>query len=441
MGCAGNPDVETPNMDRLAADGMRFTSAYANEPVCTPSRGCILTGQYSCGHGAALNEMRIHESSPSIAHSLNEVGYLSGYVGKWHLDGTPHDRWTPPGPRRMGFDDHWAINQSAHDYLDAQYYADSETPIDMSGYTPANETDQAIDFIDRAGADPFCLFLSWGPPHMPYGDVPATYRERYDPGDLTLRPNVEPTRGPIPDNHAVDSCPPDASQERQLREVLRNYYAHVTALDEQLGRLLDHLDRQGLREDTIVVYTADHGDMLWSHGLFEKCLPHEESAGIPLVIDWPAGLPSGTVSESLVSTVDLAPTLLGLTGETPPSAMHGTDLSPVLQEDAVAPESVYLRGPAIDHSEWRGVRTETYTYAELVDGTPWVLFDDGEDPYQRTNRAFDPDYADVRADLSEELTAWESRYDHAGATSLELATEHGTLDEVIDFLQWYGKIE
>lgn len=443
MGCSGDPNVETPNMDRLAAEGTRFTNAYANDPVCTPSRGCILTGQYPFTHEAVINELRLPEDTPTIAKEFDEAGYRTGYIGKWHLDGLPRDRWTPPGPRRQGFDDYWAINQSSHDYLDAHYYADDPDPIQIDGYTPENETDLAIDFLGDYKDDPFCLFLAWGPPHMPYPDVPQEYKDRYDPDALELRPNVEPRTSTISPHQMShpDGSSNQIDQEAIIRETLRDYYAHVTALDDQLGRLLEYLEEAGLSEDTIVVFTSDHGDRLWSHAGLEKGDPREEASNIPFLIRWPDEIPAGEVNDTLLGTVDMAPTLLGLADQAPPEAMEGVDLSDVVRgNDADTPDSLYMLRTAnlSSGSEWRAVRSDEFTYAELLDGTPWLLYDNDADPYQRTNRAFDPEYADVRAELSEELDGWQDQLDDPMVSGKEMARELGKLDEFHAAREHYG---
>jgi arylsulfatase A-like enzyme len=434
MGCYGDPNVRTPHWDAFAEEGTRFTNAYATDPVCTPNRGCLLTGQYPFNHGVVFNELRLPEDAPTIAKELQTAGYRNGYIGKWHLDGLPRDRWTPPGPRRQGFDDYWAINQSAHDYIDAHYYTDSPEPVEVEGYTPETETDLAMEFMDDHRADhadePFCLFLAWGPPHSPYGDVPQEYKDLYDPDDIELLPNVEPRKGESPE---------DRTQEAAIRETLRDYYAHITALDEQFGRLTDYLDETGLAEDTIVLYTSDHGDMHWSHGEQNKGDPWDAAAQVPLLARWPGEIPAEAVS----GTIDVTPTLLGLAGESAPAAMDGTDLSATVRgEAAETPDSLYMMRTAIPRmgGEWRAIRTERYTYAELLDGTPWLLYDSETDPYQRTNLVFDPEHAALQADLAERLDEWRERTDDPMLNGVDQVRELGKLDELYESLDLYGWI-
>jgi len=403
MGCAGNGQVRTPHMDELGSQGTIFTHAYANSPVCTPSRATILTGRYPLAHRALANDLPLPEDEVCISELLAGAGYRTGYIGKWHLDGVPRDRFTPPGPRRHGFD-FWAAWNCAHDYFGGKLFLDTPEPLELPGYEPVAQTDLAIEFLQQRDSRPFCLFLSWGPPHAPYDQVPEGYKALYDPAQVELRPNFRP----------ITPGPRDISGGQDPRETLAGYYAHITALDEQLGRLLDALETSGLAEDTIVVFTSDHGDMLWSQGMLKKQQPWEESISIPLLVRWPGRVPAGRCCDTLITTADFAPTLLGLMGLNVPERMQGTDLSDiVLGSDAPGPQSVFLMDVVtMDQAfaqglrEWRGVRTKRYTYARWVDGNGWLLYDNEADPYQMHNLVDERDYAAVRETLDRELERW-----------------------------------
>jgi len=438
LGCAGNPDVASPTLDRLAAEGTRFERAYANAPVCTPSRACLLTGQYPLTHGVIANDLPLPTDVPSVAGAFREAGYRTGYVGKWHLDGVPRDGFTPPGPRRQGFDDFWAAYNCAHDYTDARYFGDDDEPIHVDGYEPVTQTDLAIEFVEADDDRPFFLVLSWGPPHAPYDRVPEEYRARYDPGALTLRPNAEP-------------IPPETSgiaAGLDPRETLANYYAHVTALDDQLRRLLEHVENAGMTEETIVAYTSDHGDMLWSQGRFKKEQPWEEAANVPFVVRYPGVVPAGATEPAPFGTVDVAPSLLGLAGVDPPAAMEGEDYSARMRgEDAPARESVFL-AQVVRNSQaraqhlppWRAVRTRRYTYARLRDGTGWLLYDAETDPYQLHNRVLDDEYAAERAHLDGLLDDWLEATDDPFVSETEHVRRAGMVEawnERIEAFPWF----
>jgi len=390
MGCAGNRQVRTPNLDRLAALGTRFTHAYCNSPVCTPSRGSLLTGLYPSRHRAYVNDVSIRPDLPSMGTLFRDAGYATGYVGKWHLDGVPRDKFTPPGPRRLGFDRLWAVHNCTHDYLDSFYYADSPEPIPIDGYEPERQTELAAEFIERHRRQPFSLVLSWGPPHDPYGEVPERFKRLYDPSDIELRPNV----------------PPEKTEES--RRDIAGYYAHVTALDELMGRLLDKLDELNLADNTLVVFTSDHGDMLGSQGQIRKQRPWEESINVPLIFRKPGLVPSGRTSEALIGMVDLLPTVLGLCGLDGAAGMQGRDLSPAVtgHGDAGGDEILLVNPCPVDDcrdmQQWWGLRTRRHTYARRLEGT-WVLYDNDADPYQKSNLAEDADYADLRRELDGRL--------------------------------------
>jgi len=390
MDCMRDEAVHTPHLDRLAAQGTLFTNALANTPVCTPSRASLLTGRHAWTCRSIVNDIRLPEEERGIAEVLKGHGYRTGYVGKWHLDGLPRDAPIPPG-RRHGFDDYWAAYDCTHDYLAPRYYlGDATEPVVLDeGYDADVQTGLAIDFLEHYRDEPFCLFLSWGPPHAPYRAVPQPFLDMYPLGEIALRPNAQ----------GAD------------RNAIAGYYAHITAIDRDVGRLMDALDRLGLAEDTIVVFSSDHGDMLWSHGRVKKQQPFEESIRIPLIVRWPGQLPAGQVSDLLFSVVDHTPTLLGLVGVPVPEEMDGLDLSnTLLGRSEYRPPSALIAeyvsfGQSSLYQPWRGVRTPRHTYARWLQGGA-ILYDNQEDSYQLHNLIHEPGYARLRDELEEELQGW-----------------------------------
>jgi len=401
LGVMGNPDVRTPNMDKLAAEGVLLRNTYANCPVCCPARGTLLTGRYAHHHGVDVNDAPLPNEEVSIAEILKEQGYRTGFVGKWHLEGGKRQPgFVPPGPRRQGFD-FWAANICSHDYWNMHYFRDSPQPIPMPDYSAKTFTDEAINFLNEESDQPFLLYLQWGPPHNPYV-APPEYMNMYDPDALTMRDNWE-TENP-----------------RDSRRDIAGYYAAITFIDDEVGRLMRVLEENGQAENTIVVLTSDHGDMLQSHGKRLKRKPWEESILVPGIVRYPAGGAQGREVDALVSHVDLVPTMLGLARVERPEGveMDGKDLSGLIFSEeqrggtVEGPESVYLQSytptERSEHPPWRGVRTARHTYARSEDGA-WVLYDNENDPYQLDNLAGKPEHAELQARLDEMTMDWFER--------------------------------
>jgi len=223
-------------------------------------------------HGLYLNDLCLTNEHRSIAHCLNDAGYSTGYIGKWHIDGQGRSEFTP-NDRRQGFQ-FWRGLECTHNYNQSFYYADSPKRIPWEGYEPIAQTRMAQEFLtDQTKAEePFALFVSWGPPHAPYHTAPKKYRDMYAGREFTLRGNV-------PVSHRA------AAQRDYL-----GYYAHMTALDDCVGDLMKTLEATGQAENTIVVYTSDHGDMMRSHGFMKKQQPWDESARVPFLVRWLGGL-------------------------------------------------------------------------------------------------------------------------------------------------------
>lgn len=396
-GYGGNPDVQTPNIDALADESVVFTNAVSCCPVCTPYRANLLTGRFPTAHGLFLNDLRLPEEEISIADVLGGQGYDTAYIGKWHLDGPDRLAFTPPGRRRHGFD-YWAVADCTHDYLHSIYYrGDDPTPRYWEGYDAHAQTDDAISYIESHGQErPYCLFLSWGPPHFPWREVPQEYLDMYDGRRFARTPN----------RWEVD--------ERQLA----GYYAHCTALDEDIGRLVETLERTGQADNTIFIFTSDHGTMMGSHGLVTtlKQYPYAESALVPLVVRYPREQRSACRVEAPLNEVDLMPTLLSMAGAPIPEGVQGQDLTQLITGGpgevpssslvmSVAPFNInYLAHmPA-----YRGIYTARYAYMRALQG-PWLLFDNAEDPYQMHNLALLPEHANLVAELDAELQTWLDR--------------------------------
>lgn len=374
VGYHGNERVQTPTLDRLAANSITFNNAISTCPVCSPYRASLMTGQYPHKHGVFLNDVHLADDAVSLGKRFAAAGYDTGYIGKWHLDGRGRKACIPP-ESRQGFD-FWKVLECTHDYNDSWYYDNDDTePSTWDGYDAIAQTEEAKQFIERRADNdsPFLLCLSWGPPHTPYDTAPDEYKVLYDPADVSLRPNVpEALRG-------------------EARRSIAGYYAHCTALDDCVGELINALEAEGIHDNTIFIFTSDHGDMLYSHGREKKQQPYEESTHVPFLLHYP---PLGEREiEFQIDPQDIMPTLLQLCDLPIPETVQGRDLSPLLRGEEVPHEDVVLLSCYVPFGqftrdiggrEYRGVRTKRYTYVRSLDG-PWLLYDNHEDPFQLNN--------------------------------------------------------
>ena len=413
LGCYGNTQVHSPCLDAFAGESLRFAHCVSNVPVCVPMRGSMLTGRMPLGHGALTNDFAIRPETPSIATVLNEAGYHTGYIGKWHLGGIPRDKFIP-AEERLGFTE-WKAAECNHSYNNDYYDDENDVRHPIEGYDAVTQTDLAIDFMKRnKSAKPWAAVLSWGPPHDPYDQCPPEDRALYNPDELVLPPNVR---------FPVQVSPKFQRDEWQLREALAGYYGHITALDRQFGRLVDTLKATGQWENTVVVYTSDHGDMLGSHGVSNKQFAYDESMLVPLMVHGP-GVRWG-VTQEMISLVDLPVTLMGLLGLHFQTEVEGLNLAALFGNDT-------LKGPDVSYAcvqlpchqafgpnqyAWRAVRSSRFTYClamtpEGVDADEYsFLFDNEKDPWQMNNCLHTPAYAEVKAVLHERLMTLCKQYD------------------------------
>lgn len=387
---AGDTDLLAPNLHRLAGEGLHFRRAYASYPLCTPSRSSLITGRFPHASRTVRNSVQLPLEEPSLAAQLKSAGYATGYIGKWHLDGDARPGFVPPGPRRRGFD-YWAAFNRGHSYTDSTYFRDTPEPIRPGGFEPDYQTSLAVDFIRANRARPFFLFLSWGPPHTPR-TPPPRFARLYDPRRFHLRENVP------------------ADYAGQARRGHAGYYGLCSALDENVGRLLRTVDEEGIVQDTIVVFTSDHGDLLGSHGLEYKNEPFEESARVPFLLRFPRRLKGGATNDLLVSNVDFAPTLLSFCGAAIPAPVQGRDLSGlILSGRGERPESVYAEGKMGGEGEWRMIvrGLDKMVINRSMEVTH--LFNLGQDPYEKENLAREPGERRKRDELLALLRAWAFR--------------------------------
>lgn len=390
---AGDPNVKTPNLDRLEAASVNFTHAVSACPVCTPFRASLMTGQRPTTNGMFLNDAHLSDHAMTIARVLDAAGYQTGYIGKWHLNGRGRLSFIPP-QSHQGFE-YWKACECTHEYNHSIYYFDADpTPRVWPGYDAFAETDDGCHYIEsnsKEGA-PFALFLAWGPPHNPYGTAPAQFRKLYDWHKVQLRPNVP------------------AELADRTRMELAGYYAHCTALDQAIGQIWQALKDAGIEQNTIFVFTSDHGDMLGSHGMERKQKPWDEALRVPMLWHFPARLgAAGKQLDAVISSEDLMPTLLGFCDLKIPASVEGLDYSRYMTggQNPNAENAALISCPA-PFGEWnrqsggrefRGLRTSRFTYVRDLQG-PWLLYDDQKDPYQMQNLVGRPEAAQEQASLN-----------------------------------------
>ncbi|SDE32262.1 Arylsulfatase A [Pricia antarctica] len=396
-GYAGDPNISTPNLDSLAAKSVNFKNAVSGMPVCSPFRASLITGQRPLTHGVFMNDVQLDTAAVTFGKLFSKAGYDTGYIGKWHLDGHGRLSFIPPGERRQGFD-FWKGNECTHDYNHSVYYANNDPEKKIwDGYDTFAQTDAAIDYMKGQTTEkkPFSLILSYGTPHAPYQTAPEAYQMRFHPDSIQLRENV-----------------PEEMKE-QVKKDLAGYYAHIGALDDMIGNLMSNLKNTGQLDNTIIVFTSDHGDLLGSHGAYKKQQPYDESIRVPMLWYIPKTLGiAPAVKDALLNSEDILPTLLALCTIDIPETVEGINYKSYLEgkEDidraalitCVQPFGQWNR---VEHNgrEYRGLRTQDYTYTRDLNG-PWLLFDNENDPYQMNNLVGNDQYSDIQSELDRLLT-------------------------------------
>lgn len=436
VGCYGQDPVITPNLDRFAEQSLVLSHCVSNQPVCTPYRSMLFTGRYPFSTGMYTNcnsrhTVHLSDDERCIGDVFAGAGYSTGYIGKLHLHkpteacakygegprdesnvwGEPlvWDAYTPPGPARHGFD-FWHSYGCCDRHLDPHYWvgdAPIDQPIKPGKWSVEHEADVAVDYIRNRRGDhrdpdkPFLLMVSHNPPHMPFDQVPEQY--------------TRPFRDQ-PIEHLLNRGNVRYEDAEQARRTAANYFAAIHGIDRQFQRILDALDEQDLADDTIVVFTSDHGEMMYSDNRIGKVIWYDESLLVPWLIRWPGPIRPGR-DDLLFGAIDIFPTLVGLAGlaDRAPDGLEGDDRSSIMRGEAgPRPTSAFYLWPNAVWSKRerrfdsaRGVRTHQHTFVVGRDtdgGETVVLHDNAADPYQLENVA-DEQRGLVRA-LRDELDGW-----------------------------------
>ena len=437
MGCAGSSGAEnahllqTPNMDRLASEGVRFSRATTVSPVCMPARASFVSGLYPHNHGMWTNHGELPADDETFFHHLQRAGYHVAYVGKSHFYSHGHGlhlREREPYMRRRGIDtifeatgpyatqntgsfvtDHWESKGIWQAYRD-DYRKRSEAGAWKEGWpSPHSEEDfldsvigrKAVEVIDAYDGDaPLCLFVGFGGPHRPF-DPPGRYARMYDPADCPVGAPPEPLPAAMPE-HARERIrrgrtdEPDPDDARRIHAL---YYGKISLLDNWFGEVMAAYARRGWLDDSLVVHWSDHGEMLCDHGRLAKSVFYAGALDIAMTLRWPGHFDGGRVSPALVETIDVFPTLLEAVGCEVSARCMGRSMWPVLKG-----ETDSLRDAAFSEvGDTSMVRTDRWKYATDSQGRGYMLFDLQNDPQEQSNLIGAPGTEDIERTMRERL--------------------------------------
>jgi arylsulfatase A-like enzyme len=416
LSCYGSKVNTTPHLDRIAAGGMRFTDCFVTNSICTPSRAAILTGKYAHINGVPVFN-RFDGGQPHLAKYLQGAGYHTGMVGKWHLGSEP-----------TGFDD-WTILPGQGAYRDPVFFSKAGGRTQITGYCTDVITDLGLKFLDDRPKDrPFFLMLHHKAPHRPWEPdaahsaaragrsipAPETFDDDYATrSDAAREATMRIDRDLKPTDYKM--TPPQGLRPAELKRwkyqrYMEDYLACIASLDDNVGRVLDYLDKQGLAGNTIVVYTSDQGFFLGDHGWFDKRFMYEESLRMPLLVRWPGVVKPGSTCDAMVLNVDFAPTLLDAAQVKVPADMQGRSFLPWLRGESPKDwrTSMYYRYYHYpqDHEvqPHYGVRTDRHKLIYFNKIKQWELFDLEADPHELHNIYNDPARAETVKALKAELS-------------------------------------
>lgn len=417
MGCAGHVDVFTPNLDKLATSSQRFDHAYCQSPVCVPARGSIITGLYPHAHGARILKDALPTHVKTIAHHFSANGYQTAAIGKMHfVDET----------QKHGFDYRIHSGDFRKTLTDAEYQTLREDQggagdiIGRPSHLPARFfqdtyfADQTIQYLkqERDPNRPFCLWSSYVMPHTPL--VPMRqYFDQYDPPTLTLPPRAQNPLQTGFEGHLIRAKERGwyDQTDRELQQSLAGYYGNITQMDACIGRVLDTLETEGLSQNTIVVYTSDHGEMAGAHRMWTKHNMYEQSVNVPLLIRLPDHTNTNTVNSDLIEHIDLYPTLSDLCNLPAPPNIHGQSFAPLLRGEPYTPrphvysEYDFCHNVFTQDNRYIGkppilmIRTKNWKL-NYLSWSQSELFDLQNDPHEFTNVIHDPTNAHIVQELT-----------------------------------------
>lgn len=437
-----NPeDIITPNIEKFSRDSCYMENAFSASPLCSPNRASILTGCYPKKVGVWTNckpgiTAELVDDVDSIGDVLKKSNYKTGYIGKWHLDqpdcnknlssltgAKDWDSFTPPGKKRHGFD-FWYSYGAYDNHLKPHYWHDLPNFIEVNQWSVEHETNIALEFIERNKSDNFALFLSWNPPHTPLDLVPEKYLKMYEDKKFSVKKNISLTD--ITDHTGLITPKLNFSQEG-YQDILKKYYAAITGIDENFGRIINYLKMNNLYDNTLIVLTSDHGEMLCSHGLWSKHVWFNESISVPFLMRCGNKLHVGKNS-TVINGVDIMPTIISLMELSIPSGVQGKNLKEVflkginMKNEAIiscypgqlsAIEKFKKEGKSNLNFGWRAIRDERYTYVVNRGYVPGVqeerfLYDNFVDKLQlNPEKIYENDTRELIKNFEKKLENWE----------------------------------
>jgi len=404
LGCSGNAAIRTPHLDRLAAEGVYFQRCFTPNPICTPSRACLYTGQDSWSNGVTFNGKAIREDSPLLPKLLAASGYETCFIGKWHNDGLPWTRGYTTGGRC------WIGGEFDHFRIELTPFGKTLADRKPAGvYSSTAFTDDAVDYLEREHERPFLMVLAYTVGHDVFR-APPGYEGRYQADEVPLPPNFLP-KPPFEQffpGIRDETVLPFPRTEASVREATAEYYAMIEHMDEQIGRILATLKGKGLERNTLVIFGSAKGLSLGSHGIIGKQTMYEEGLRTSLIVRHPTLKPKEHISTALVSNVDLLPTICEAAGVAIPEAVEGRSLLGLYDgsSDERRERLFFSYHDPNRNTVTRAIRTERHKFVQHLVTGERQLFDLERDPYELENLVGLPEAAEIEAALERELMRW-----------------------------------
>ena len=408
--------VDTPNIDWIAKNGAICTSFYATTPVCSPCRASFISGLYPHATPVNTNNIPLNDDVVTFAEILGKQGYATGFAGKWHLDGDGKPQWAPK--RKFGFDDNRFMFNRGH-WKNFEITADGPKVGSIKRGKPSYDVgkadeksfstdwliDRTIDFVETNKSKPFCYMVSLPDPHGP-DTVRAPYDTMYD--KLTFE---KPTTYDVDDR----TIPAWGQPDKRSKFGQSKYYGMVKCIDDNVGRLVEKLKKEGILEKTMIVFTSDHGDLRGEHHRQNKGVPWEGSARVPFLVYYPAKVKSGTRIDEALSSVDFAPTLMTMFGVSTEQKFHGRDFSKLLTKGSNEKkledwnDVAFCRGTG-EKNGWIMAVSDRYKLVVSSNDQPW-LFDLERDPDEMINMVSNAGYREVGMKLATELEGYVKKFE------------------------------